>query len=144
MRSLLVGLLLISTTLTAMAAETIDGSDARVGTKLLRQATEVLGNALSDPASIQFKALSQPQDGMVCGLYNAKNKFGGYVGFAPFGYTAGDPQAVMLTPDFMSSKDVSKVQPQWKYAQYLEMAGCLPEGTADALSDHIQDLALAN
>jgi len=43
-----------------------------------------LGRTLKDPLSLQLK-LAPPKGGLVCGEYNAKNSYGGYVGFRPFG-----------------------------------------------------------
>lgn len=43
---------------------------------------------LNDPDSAQFSEIST-KDGVTCGLVNAKNKFGGYVGRRAFIYAGG-------------------------------------------------------
>jgi hypothetical protein len=55
---------------------------------------------LTDPTSAQIRKLARStKDGIVCGEVNAKNKFGGYVGFVPF--TAGVilPRALIVMPE---------------------------------------------
>lgn len=47
-----------------------------------------------DPESAQFKGLTRSSPGYrpertICGFVNAKNSFGGYVGFRPFSYPCG-------------------------------------------------------
>lgn len=42
---------------------------------------------LRDPSSAQFRRLRAGPADTVCGEYNAKNAYGGYVGFAPFGWS---------------------------------------------------------
>lgn len=39
---------------------------------------------LKDPSSVQFRNVRLINNVIVCGEYNGKNSFGGYVGFEPF------------------------------------------------------------
>ncbi len=39
---------------------------------------------LKDPYSAKFSSVSQHRDGTICGLVNAKNSYGAYVGIKPF------------------------------------------------------------
>ena len=43
---------------------------------------------LSDPSSLQMEKLVSYSDETVCGLFNSKNKMGGYVGFRKFIYNS--------------------------------------------------------
>lgn len=49
---------------------------------------ESLSNLMKDPGSVQFRNVGAVRDETgaitVCGEINAKNSFGGYVGFTPF------------------------------------------------------------
>lgn len=52
----------------------------------IAEAKRVVANGLKDPGSVQFRNVQQfKRTGAVCGEFNARNSFGGYVGFAPFG-----------------------------------------------------------
>jgi hypothetical protein len=51
-------------------------------------AKAAVAHELKDPESAQFRDLKQYGD-LICGEVNAKNSYGGYVGFEPF-YTQGD------------------------------------------------------
>ncbi|MFZ3481862.1 hypothetical protein [Sphingomonas sp. 3-13AW] len=60
---------------------------------LITQAKKAVTAELVDPGSAQFRKLrtakvtiDESQITVVCGEYNSKNKFGGYVGFATFAY----------------------------------------------------------
>jgi hypothetical protein len=64
-----------------------------------RQLFDGIGDQFTDPVSAQVRRLvrSTTQSAIICGEINAKNKFGGYVGFIPF--TAGFiPRAVIVMP----------------------------------------------
>ncbi len=62
----------------------------------LRKAKDALEQQLKDPASVQYKNLEKYRDGVVCGEYNAKNSFGGFVGFKQFVFEP--PQRLMTEP----------------------------------------------
>ena len=60
---------------------------------------------LKDPASAQFRALKLiPGNDALCGQINAKNSFGGYVGFRAFSVTSAG------TVYFSPSDDVTRIQ----------------------------------
>lgn len=57
---------------------------------IIEQAKTVVASKMKDPDSARFTDVSlQAKGNMVCGWVNAKNSFGGYVGFRPF-VAAGD------------------------------------------------------
>jgi hypothetical protein len=68
-------------------------SDARPwhhNSQMISKAEDVVKGRLKDPESADFRNVSVAQDGLtVCGEVNAKNSFGGYVGYRPF-LTVGD------------------------------------------------------
>jgi hypothetical protein len=49
---------------------------------------ERLNHVLRDPASAQIQ-ITRTLPSKVCGRFNAKNAYGGYVGFKPFSYVRG-------------------------------------------------------
>jgi hypothetical protein len=53
---------------------------------IFRQAQETVSRDLKDPSSAQFRNLRYVEP-YVCGEVNAKNSFGGYVGFKKFSWT---------------------------------------------------------
>lgn len=56
-------------------------------------ARAAVADGLKDPAAAQFRNLSAVTDGAglrkVCGEVNAKNSYGGYIGFQAFAYAPG-------------------------------------------------------
>jgi len=54
----------------------------------IAQAKRILADRMKDPSSVQFRNVKAFKSGAVCGEYNAKNSFGAYVGFTPFGVDA--------------------------------------------------------
>jgi hypothetical protein len=88
MRLLVTGALL-GAMLTATSAQTImDGSGADLDQELVRNILEEVSSQFVDPYSTQFTNLRpwRTDAGSICGLVNAKNRAGGYVGFQPFRY----------------------------------------------------------
>lgn len=57
------------------------------------EAKEKVSEDLKDPSSSQFRNLVAYDDGLICGELNAKNSYGGYVGYNPF-YVDGDEVVV--------------------------------------------------
>lgn len=55
-------------------------------------AKERVAAEMKDPGSAQFRGLER-FDGLVCGEVNARNSYGGYVGFQPF-YVRGEDVVV--------------------------------------------------
>jgi hypothetical protein len=85
-----------------------------------KQLFDSIGDRFNDPASAQVRRLvrSTTQSAIICGEINAKNQFGGYVGFIPF--TAGFlPKAAMVMP----TKEVADQMPVEVKAQQTKM-GC--------------------
>lgn len=60
---------------------------------------------LKDPDSAKFRDVKLYKSGAVCGSYNAKNSYGGYVGYTHFGFTAQGaailPPNTDLTGDYL-------------------------------------------
>lgn len=63
----------------------------------IKEAKRILADSLKDPASAQFRNVKAYKSGAVCGEYNARNGFGGYVGFKRFGVAADG--SIMDAPD---------------------------------------------
>ncbi len=54
---------------------------------------------MRDPVSTQFRNLRHvPKWLLICGEINAKNAFGGYVGFTPFSYYTDDDFVTIIDP----------------------------------------------
>ena len=68
----------------AMAFTVMDGTDKSIDQTAMTALSDALLIQFSDPSSAQLAKLFQPEAGVICGMINAKNKQGGYVGFAPF------------------------------------------------------------
>ena len=64
----------------------------------IQDAKKTIADSLKDPDSVKFRNVKKSdRTGAVCGEFNAKNSFGAYVGFSPFGVTADG--TVMDAPD---------------------------------------------
>ena len=62
-------------------------------------AEKAVRNILNDPNSAIFSNMSAgAEKGSVCGLVNAKNRMGGYVGATPFFYRANGQVAILSAP----------------------------------------------
>lgn len=76
---------------TLYAQEIVDGSEANVPGGILDEILSQFAGVVKDPSSLQLRKLAKFQppgadyDGY-CGEFNAKNSFGGYVGFGRFIY----------------------------------------------------------
>ena len=71
------------------------------------EAREAVKASLNDPGSAQFEDLipHTDSDPHVCGMVNAKNAFGGYVGFRRFIYDAKDLKIENVTEDPLFTPD---------------------------------------
>lgn len=58
----------------------------------IEEAKAAVRNMLNDPASAQFKNIKVNSMGDVCGLFNAKNSYGGYGDFQQFRYELKNKQ----------------------------------------------------
>lgn len=76
-------------------AQVVDDTASLVDQHKLKNVISNLSKDLKDPSSLQIRNLheskSQPQN-ILCGEYNAKNSFGGYVGYSKF---IASPDSVM-------------------------------------------------
>lgn len=86
----------------------LPGSEANME----KRAQDVLANVLNDPASAQFRELKyatahekgKPDEKVICGQVNAKNRFGAYIGFHRFiasttdNFAAVDPETQITDP----------------------------------------------
>ena len=70
-------------TLFALAALSSSSCGQPIEDPKIAQAKEAVGRELKDPGSAQYRDI-EVYDGVVCGQVNAKNSYGGYVGFQPF------------------------------------------------------------
>jgi hypothetical protein len=83
---------------------------------------------LLDPSSVQYKDVVEYSDRVVCGSYNAKNKFGGYVGFEPFVYVEGMESAepkIKESPSFWCSARTGKREEHEANKQQARLAQCI-------------------
>ncbi|MCM5533177.1 MULTISPECIES: hypothetical protein [Acinetobacter] len=92
--------------ITTFAAESLD----------VQKAKSLLQNMMKDPDSTQFRNIKEVTNTVgeksVCGEVNAKNSYGGYVGYRSFAYTNGD-----LTMEIPNDR--------WGLTRpKLELAGC--------------------
>ncbi|WP_420137867.1 hypothetical protein [Sphingomonas sp.] len=63
----------------------------------IQDAEQAVTSALNDPASAQFRNVQAFPKG-VCGEVNAKNGFGGYVGFRRFIYRTHPGKELLIQP----------------------------------------------
>jgi len=69
---------------------------------LIREAKEVLANKMRDPESVQWhhvRIVDHADGKLVCGEYNARNVYGGYVGFRVFAANDGVVQLESINLD---------------------------------------------
>jgi hypothetical protein len=79
--------------------------------RVMYEAQSYIRATLRDPSSAQFKDLAlNMKSHVVCGQYNAKNGFGGYVGFKPFILSEK-----FSTPMIVLGDDVEDFVKQWKF-----------------------------
>lgn len=64
--------------------------EAILPNKNISSAKKYLEEVLYDPESVRYKNLRETNFGAVCGEYNAKNRYGGYIGFKPFIFFSKD------------------------------------------------------
>jgi hypothetical protein len=70
---------------------------------------------LVDPSSAQFESVHEnPKNGAVCGLVNAKNRMGGYVGASPFVYEKSS--GATLVQEEPTERDFERFFETIKYA----------------------------
>lgn len=106
-----------------LAKNIIDGSGDFLSSTERQQLFEVLADRLHDPSSMQLRRLQRSKSalpGFVCGEVNAKNGFGGYVGFSPFtaNLTIDKKEVAILKRD-----EVEKMTPELRQ-KTQELTGC--------------------
>jgi hypothetical protein len=83
-------------------------TSAKVPPKLLQAAESYIGNQMKDPDTVKFRGLfmtSNQTSEVVCGSINAKNSYGGYVGFKPFYVEFAEDKPIGSgTPPFADSR----------------------------------------
>lgn len=102
-----------SFTLAASSTKLLEQSNGKVSDQqLIEKAKNSVRNELKDPYSAQFSGIKvkrNEQGGFVCGMVNAKNSFGGYVGNELF--MAGAVMAVL--PKEGSENEFAHVYSRW-------------------------------
>ncbi|WP_312405225.1 hypothetical protein [Rhizobium sp.] len=80
--------LLVLSAASANAQAVVDNSAEKLDETAVAAMIEDVSAKFADPLAAQFKSLRQRDgdDGSICGTVNAKNAYGGYVGFVPFRY----------------------------------------------------------
>jgi hypothetical protein len=146
MKKIFIGFLLATLTGYANSQTVLDGSGKNIPSGLVKSLNSSLGMQFKDPISIQLRNLAiKNREGSpaVCGELNAKNGFGGYVGFSPFFYIQGAQQVGLLdtsmaSPDFRITLDNSiDVIMQSATAKKLEDLGCIPPGLSAEMQQRV-------
>ncbi|RWK85294.1 MAG: hypothetical protein EOR52_27700 [Mesorhizobium sp.] len=88
--------IVVCCTAPATSAEFLDGTKDAIPPEILDAAVSTIIHKLRDPGSAQFQGLVMARSKVLCGFVNAKNGFGGYVGFTPFLYNPADRSASIL------------------------------------------------
>ncbi len=99
----------------ALIVATPTVASAQTAPALTKSANEIIARRLLDPASLQIRntavktaiSTNGQKVTILCGEYNAKNRFGGYIGFKTFVYEPAVLQGILsfesdLSMDFMS------------------------------------------
>lgn len=105
--------------LIALLAAAIAGH-AVAGETLIPAAQVALERRLTDPGSVQYRDVRETPGVGVCGYYNARNGFGGYTGFEPFGWRQSDAQVLLKDEGNAETRFIGNV----RLALFLVDAGC--------------------
>ena len=100
---------------------------------------EKVSDQLKDPASAQFKwakARANSPTGTIpyCALVNARNSFGGYVGYKAFAVNLTSPRGAKPVVDF-----IGWMEPWWPIWRNRTWRGCVPAPVSVRRSLHNQD-----
>ncbi|ODU53455.1 MAG: hypothetical protein ABS98_00475 [Lysobacteraceae bacterium SCN 69-48] len=117
MKSLLLAILLVA-----------GASHAQSADQAIADAKAAIAMKMKDPESARFAGVvASPKGGTVCGWVNAKNSYGGYVGYKPF-YVMG------RFADVRDGDDVA-LSNRGSFAMMWRACGLVPEGESfgDAL-----------
>lgn len=90
----------------AVAQAVMDGSEKGVPTEDLQGLRKSLQNVLFDPYGSQLAELRKTEKGM-CGIVNAKNQMGGFLGFRAFGYDKAADKVIINEPVEPALADLS-------------------------------------
>jgi hypothetical protein len=105
---------LLAGTLGRSPAQTItDASGGSFSAEELATITSAFLPVLSDPQSAQIVKLNRASNGMVCGFVNAKNSFGGYVGFRDMVVDMNRKEAFIM-PDLSNLRISSREEGAYK------------------------------
>lgn len=102
----------------------VDGSKDAIPADQIIEVTRLAGNDLRDPLSAQYRNIrpAPKHQNMVCGEMNAKNAYGGYVGFVPFYVDLTRREVTVLYPrqrnEGTASYELRRI--------VVEIVGCLP------------------
>jgi len=80
-------------------------------------------DSLKDPNSAEFKDLRHLEGKALCGQINAKNSYGGYVGFKAF---VADSQGVYWAGDSSTAAEIGNRAAHRTYYPRAHAWGCLP------------------
>ena len=94
-KKLLLALAVTSAMVAGCADKEIDQAKKHAD-KEIDQAKQQIESQLKDPQSAQYKQVTKFSENVVCGLVNAKNSMGGYVGFKPFVFNGPEVGDVVL------------------------------------------------
>ena len=71
-----------------------------------------VSSSFIDPSSAQFRDTKTTRSGQFCGFVNAKNQFGGYVGFQPFALRSTNGDLIILKLlTFQEAADIKRSFP---------------------------------
>lgn len=76
----IIGILIAFSTLGYCVTSFSQSSERALSAKELTLVKDMVGLKLKDPYSAQYSNLRINENGMVCGLLNAKNSYGAYIG----------------------------------------------------------------
>lgn len=109
------------------------------GQREIAIAEQIVRNSVKDPASVQFDRVSYRRDtSAVCGRFNARNGFGGYVGFRRFVRVAdGTVHLERDYPQVPGQTDQMSFQQLAKLQQSLESAKGVAELMLKSCGDRI-------
>lgn len=82
----------------------------------------MVADSLKDPGSVQFRGIRYIEGRAICGEANAKNSYGGYVGFKAF---VADGQGVYWAGDGSAPVDVGRREANRTYYPRAHAWGCL-------------------
>jgi hypothetical protein len=78
---------------------------------------QAVADTTRDPNAVQFRKIHVGADGALCGEMNAKNAFGGYVGFKPFLVRNG---AILIVTDEGREQRKDLSDKQWAWERLLD------------------------